>query len=79
MIAKRFTSERLGLTERDAPDFPWFRPAMVDYRGTCSHEIHSWLERRRGERRVRTAYVARVHYNVITNKWSLEDWRETKG
>jgi hypothetical protein len=77
MIAKRYTSEQTALSTDDNPDFPWHDPAMVSYRGRCSHEVHSWFDRTRNKVRERTEYVARVHYDVIMNHWSLESWQET--
>jgi hypothetical protein len=78
MIAKRFTSERTGLSKQDDPDFPWLDPAMVEYRGACTHDIHSYFERRAGAARGRTDYTARVHYDVLMNRWSLEHF-EARG
>jgi hypothetical protein len=75
MIAKRFTAEREGLSKQDDPDFPWLNPAMVAYRGSCTHDILSFFERRAGTAPGRTDYTARVHYDVLMNRWSLEDWQ----
>ncbi len=77
MIAKRFTSDRVGLRIEDEPGFPWFNAAMTDYRGGCSHEVRSWFERKEGAERQRTDYTARVRYDLIMNQWSLESWSET--
>jgi hypothetical protein len=75
MIAKRFTAEREGLSKQDDPDFPWLSQAKVEYRGSCTHDVLSYFERRAGTARGRTDYIARVHYDVLMNRWSLDDWQ----
>ena len=76
MIAKRFTSEQVGLSKEDDPDFPWHDPAMVAYDGSCTHTVHSFFQRRAGQAKGRTDYTARVHYDVLMNRWSLESWQK---
>ncbi|BCJ91363.1 hypothetical protein IZ6_20980 [Terrihabitans soli] len=78
MIAKRFVSERTGLTEKDDPDFPWMQASMVSYLGSCTHDIHSFFDRGARDARIRTGYAARVHYDVLMNHWSLEQF-EARG
>ena len=77
MIAKRMTVEHEALEKKDEPDFPWIDPAMASYEGGCTHLVRSFFDRKDGEGRQRTSYTARVHYDVIMNRWSLEDWQAT--
>lgn len=78
LVAQVDNSRLECLSKQDDPDVPWLGKAMVEYRGSCTHHILSFFERRAGAAPGRTDYTARVHYDVLMNRWSLEG-RQVRG